>query len=68
MSAENRYENQQTSDQSLDKSKVKLTDLLSRLNQEKRKKKNEYCSLCCSSLHDNSLWNYTFSLKRLIKV
>ena len=41
MSAENRYENQQTSDQSLDKSKVKLTDLLSRLNQEKKRKRKK---------------------------
>ena len=50
MSAENRYENQDTINQNFDKSKVRLTDLLSRLNQEKKKEKKMNIALSVAAV------------------
>ena len=39
--------------------KVKVTDLLNRLNQEKKiEKKKKFSSRCCCSFCSNSFWHY----------
>ena len=62
MSAEHRYENQESSNQNLDKSKVKLTDLLSRLNNEKKKEKKMNIALSVAAVSTITVFGIILSL------
>ena len=62
MSAENRYENQDTVNQNFDKSKVRLTDLLSRLNQEKKKEKKMNIALSVAAVSTITVFGIMLSL------
>ncbi len=62
MSAENRYENQDTVNQNFDKSKVRLTDLLSRLNQEKKKEKKMNIALSVAAVSTITVFGIILSL------
>ena len=62
MSAEHRYENQESSNQNLDKSKVKLTDLLSRLNEEKKKEKKMNIALSVAAVSTITVFGIILSL------
>ena len=45
--------------------KVKVTDLLNRLNEEKKiEKKKKSCTRCCRSFSSNSFWNNFDDLKK----
>ena len=47
--------------------KVRVTDLISRLNAEKKnRKKKKFSSWCCSSLSCNCIWDYINHLKKNI--
>lgn len=62
MSAEHRYENQESSNQNLDKSKVKLTDLLTRLNEEKKKEKKMNIALSVAAVSTITVFGIILSL------
>ena len=62
MSAEHRYESQETSNQNLEKSKVKLTDLLSRLNEEKKKEKKMNIALSVAAVSTITVFGIILSL------
>ena len=51
----NKYEHSQ--------GKVKVTDLLTRLNDEKKiEKKKKYSSRCCSSFSSDCVWNNSYNI------
>tara|TARA_A100000164_G_C21658903_1_gene653952 strand:+ start:69 stop:260 length:192 start_codon:yes stop_codon:yes gene_type:complete len=63
MSAEHRYENQESTNQNLDnKGKVKLTDLLSRLNDEKKKEKKMNIALSVAAVSTITVFGIILSL------
>ena len=63
MSAEHRYENQESTNQNLDnKGKVKLTDLLSRLNDEKKKEKKMNIALSVVAVSTITVFGIILSL------
>ena len=66
MSTGYRFDQDKLNENLSDKSKVKLTDLLSRLNDEKKKERNSnIAAFSCCCLSSNGFWYNTFSLKSL---
>ena len=43
--------------------RVKVTDLLSRMNEEKNREKKKLSSWCCGSIGCNSFWYNSYYLK-----
>ena len=63
MSAEYKFENHQQEEiKNFDKSKVKLTDLLSRLNQEKKKERNSNIALSVAAVSAVTVFGIILSL------
>ena len=65
MSAEYKFENQGSSEETQiaqDRSKVKLTDLLSRLQEEKKKERNSNIALSVAAVSVVTVFGIIFSL------
>ena len=62
MSAEYKFENHQSTEISRDKSKVKLTDLLSRLNQEKKRERKSNIALSVAAVSAITVFGIILSL------
>tara|TARA_B100001564_G_scaffold347012_1_gene347333 strand:- start:553 stop:744 length:192 start_codon:yes stop_codon:yes gene_type:complete len=63
MSAEYKFENHQPEKlRNFDRSKVKLTDLLSRLNQEKKKERNSNIALSVAAVSAVTVFGIILSL------
>lgn len=62
MSAEYKFENHEQELKSFEKSKVKLTDLLSRLNQEKKKERNSNIALSVAAVSAVTVFGIILSL------
>ena len=63
MSSQIKFENHSLPEENSVKSKVKLTDLLSRLNEEKKREKQHHSFISSSSFGSNSFWNYCVYLR-----
>ena len=62
MSAEYKFENHQSTENSQDKSRVKLTDLLSRLNQEKKRERKSNIALSVAAISAITVFGIILSL------
>ena len=62
MSSEIRFENHKHGEDSSPKSKVKLTDLLSRLNEEKKKERNSNIALSVAAVSAVTVFGIILSL------
>ena len=62
MSVEYKFENHQSTEISQDKSKVKLTDLLSRLNQEKKRERKSNIALSVAAISAITVFGIILSL------
>tara|TARA_B100001029_G_C14928673_1_gene376304 strand:- start:125 stop:313 length:189 start_codon:yes stop_codon:yes gene_type:complete len=62
MSSETRYEKQEHIENQIDDKKVKLTDLLSRLNEEKKKERNSNIALSVAAVSAVTVFGIILSL------
>jgi hypothetical protein len=62
MSSEIKFENHNISEENSVKSKVKLTDLLSRLNEEKRKERNSTIALSVAAVSAVTVFGIILSI------
>ena len=62
MSGEMKFESHNTSEENSTKSKVRLTDLLSRLNEEKKKERNSNIALSVAAVSAVTVFGIILSL------
>jgi hypothetical protein len=62
MSSEIKFENHDRSEENSTRSKVKLTDLLSRLNEEKKKERNSNIALSVAAISAVTVFGIILSL------